>query len=68
MTDPNRDQTEDTLLALGTLLAGLGTAAAIILYAKGRAKDVYPFAAAAAITTAVVGSARVLGGETARVL
>ncbi len=48
------------MLAFGTLLAGLGTAASVILVAKGRKTEVYAIAAAAAITGAFIGAARVL--------
>jgi hypothetical protein len=48
------------MLALGTLLAGLGTAASVILVAKGRKTEVYAVATAVAIVGAFVGAARVL--------
>ncbi len=48
------------MLALGTLLAGLGTAVSIILVAKGRKTEVYAFATAVAVSGAFIGAARVL--------
>lgn len=53
----------NALMALGTLFAGLGATAGIVLVARGRAQDVYPWAAAVTLTGAVVGSLYALGGD-----
>lgn len=58
--------TEDKLVALGTLLAGVGTAYGLALAYQGRAKEAYPFAIAVTLTTAVVSAARILGAEDRR--
>jgi hypothetical protein len=57
-------KTENSLFALGTILAGIGAVAGLIMLARGREKEVIPFAIAATVTTTVIGAARVLGGQT----
>ena len=58
-----RSEAEQRFVALATLAAGLGTAIAIVLTSKGRLHEVYPIAAAGAVSTAVVYAAYALGGE-----
>lgn len=58
-----RTEGELRLFALATLAGGIGTAIGIALTAKGRVADVYPIAAALAVSTAVVYSAYALGGD-----
>ena len=60
--EPN-PKVQSTLLAIGTLFGGLGAALGIVLVAQGRAKDAYPFAIAATVTTAVLGAIKVLGED-----
>ncbi len=54
---------EQRLVALATLAVGLGTAIGITLTARGRTQELYPLAAAVAVSTAVVYSAYSLGGD-----
>lgn len=58
-----RTEGEQRFLAFATLAAGLGTAIAIVLTSKGRLQEVYPLAAAGAVSTAVVYAAYALGGD-----
>jgi len=46
-----------------TLVGGLATAAGIVMVAQGRAREVYPWAAAAAVSGGVVGAVYALGGD-----
>lgn len=54
---------EQRFIALATLFAGIGTAVGIMLTARGQTQDLYPLAAAVAVSTAVVYSAYSLGGD-----
>ena len=54
---------EQKLVALATLAVGLGTAIGITLTARGRTQELYPLAAAVAVSTAVVYSAYALAGD-----
>lgn len=55
--------TERELLALGTLAAGLGAALTAMFYVTGRTKLAASFGIAGALTGAIVGAVKVLGGE-----
>lgn len=49
------------MMALGTMMLGLGTAVAFVMLANGRHKEVYPLAGAVALVTSVIGGVRLLG-------
>jgi hypothetical protein len=54
---------QQRFIALATLAVGIGTAIGITLTARGRTQELYPIAAAIAVSTAVVYSAYALGGD-----
>lgn len=60
------DRSTRRLLAIGSLAAGVGAAIGIVMIARGRHQDVYPFAIASTVTTAVVTAARILAGDDPR--
>lgn len=51
------------LRAVGTLAAGVGTAIGLVLIARGEQRHIYPFAIAASLVGAVLGTVAVLGDE-----
>ena len=58
-----RDPDGTKFFAAATLLGAVGTAVGIVLISKGRARDVYPWAAVATLAGGVVGAAHVLSGD-----